>query len=163
MKKYIFHLSLLCSVVWFSACEDDYGQFLEDNRPEVPVTFPNATTYGFTPFILVPIGSGAIEFVMEIPQESGLGISQISQVAAGFSVDAGDLAPASAASSSIFYQGDPIAGNNNQATFTTTIDEINQAIGDTLVIDDELQFIFEIQLSNGETIIPTETRAFIVE
>lgn len=163
MKKYIFHLSLLCSVIWFSACEDDYGQFLEDNRPEVPVTFPNATTYGFAPFIQVPIGDGTIEFVMEIPQESGLSIDQISQVAGGFSVDAGDLDPASADSPSLFYQGDPIAGNGNQATFTTTIADINQAIGDTLAVDDELQFIFEIQLSNGETIVPTETRAFIVE
>lgn len=163
MRKYTFHLSLLCVVVWFSACEDDYGQFLEDNRPAVPVTFPNATTYGFAPFIEVPISNGTIEFVLEIPQESGLSIAQISQVAGGFSVDAGDLVPASAASTSLFYQGDPIPGNGNRATFTTTIAEVNQAINDTLAVADELQFIFEVELSNGEAIVPTETRVFIVE
>lgn len=163
MKKHIFYPLVLSALVWTSACDDDYGQFLEDNRPEVPVTFPNATTYGFSPFIEVPVGDGTIEFVMEIPQESGLAIEQISQVASGFSVDVGDLSPASADSPALFYQGDPISGSGNQATFTTTIDEINQAINDTLAVEDQLEFIFEIQLSNGETIVPTETRAFIVE
>ena len=163
MKKHIFKLFLAVSVVYLSSCEDDYGPFLEDSRPEVPVTFPNATTYGFSPFIEVPISNGAIEFVMEIPEESGLQIAQISQAAGGFSVDVGDLDPASAGSTSIFYQGTPIPGSGNQATFTTTIADINQAIGDTLVVDDEIQFIFEIQLSNQEVIVPTEVRAFITE
>lgn len=163
MKKYIFQLSVLSCLVWFVSCEDDYGRFLEDNRPEVPVTFPNATTYGFAPFIEVPVNDGTIEFVMEIPEESGLTIDQITQVAGGASVDAGDLSSASAESPSVFYVGDPITGNGNQATFSTTLEEVGQAINDTLAAEDELQFIFEIELSNGETIIPTETRVYVVE
>nr|WKN38299.1 hypothetical protein K4G66_06235 [Tunicatimonas sp. TK19036] len=162
MKKQIFQLCLAMSVVWFSSCEDDYGTFLEDNRPEVPVTFPNATTYGYAPFIEVPISNGTIEFVMEIPEESGLSITQINQVAGGPSVNVNNLDP-TADNSSVFYQNTPIPGNGNQATFTTTIADVNLAIGDSLVVDDEIQFIFEIQLSNQEVIIPTEVRAFITE
>ncbi len=163
MKKHIFQLFLFCSVVWFSACDDDYGQFLEDNRPAVPVTFPNATTYGFSPFIEVPISDGTIQFTMEVPQESGLSITQINQVAGGFNVNVGDLDASSAENPAVLYQSDPIPGSGNQATFTTSIAEMNQAISDTIAVEDELQFIFEIQLSDGQVIVPTQTRAFVVE
>ncbi|WKN45204.1 hypothetical protein [Tunicatimonas pelagia] len=165
MKKYIFQFAIVGLVVLLASCEDHYGQFLEDNRPEIPVTFPNATTYGFSPFIEVPISDGTIEFTMEIPEESGLTISQIQQVAGGFSVNVGNLEAESAENPAIFYRSTPIPGNGRQATFTTTIAEINQAISDTdtLAVEDEIEFIFEIQLSDQQVIVPTEVRAFIVE
>ena len=56
----------------FLSCESDYGPFNRDNRPDVPLLFTNATTFGFDPYIEISeSGDGQIEFVLEIPEETG--------------------------------------------------------------------------------------------
>lgn len=161
MKKNFNIILSLSLTVLFMACqeEDDFGIFLRPNLAEIPVDYPNATTFGGIPFIEVSIsGSGEIEFVMEIPQNSGRSIAQLSTVAAGTtSVNAGTLTREN-------YLDEPVLGTNNLVTFSTTLTEFADR-RPTVPIEAErnLGFMFEIVLDDGSVIIPREVEVRLTE
>lgn len=163
MQTYLFRIIAALSLIAMMSCEEDYGTFLEDSIPEYPIIFPNATTYGFNPFIEVPLSDGTIEFVLALPEDTDASISEISRVAiGGTGINAADLTEANN------YLSAPIQSSNDQATFTTTIAEYEQFASteeDEVVVEagDELGVIFLVELSNGQEIVTTQVRAKIIE
>jgi hypothetical protein len=152
-------LSFLMIFAFFS-CESDYGPFNRDNRPDVPLLFTNATTYGFDPYIEVSeSGDGQIEFVMEIPEETGRTISQISGVAAGSTA----INPGTLKSNDEDYIDAPVSGEGNTVTFRTSLAEFKvkrPAVTITIPKDGfaEIAFIFLVTLDNGDEIISQRSR-----
>jgi hypothetical protein len=159
--KHIFHIALsLFVLVGLTACEEDFGTFNRDNRPEVPLMFTNATSFGHDPFVVVS-QNDQIEFVMEIPENSGRTITEIRKVAAGSTaINIATL------NNSGDYVAEPIPGNGNRVTFTTTLAEFREKRPTTTVIVPssgfvEIAFLFEVILDNNESIVSMRARARI--
>lgn len=167
MKSTIITLLAALTIILLGSCEKNYNEFYSDNRPEIPVTFIGATTYGFNPYIIVPLNDGNISFTLTIPETSGRTIAAISRVNAGAtSINAGGVRSST-------YISEPIAGNGTAATFITTIDEFRSksAANNTLVQNFinsngtqlEIAFMFLVTLDNGQEIIPVQTRVWIIK
>lgn len=161
--KYILHNALSILMLSFLAsCEEDFGTFNRDNRPEVPLMFTNATSYGHDPFVEVSAGE-PIEFVMEIPENSGRTIREIRKVAAGnTSINVGTL------NTSGDYNATPISSEGNRIVFSTTLAEFRQKRPNVTVNVPEtgfteIAFMFEVILDNNESIVSTRARARITK
>lgn len=165
MKNIFLLLSLLVCVSLTSCDKEEFNEFNRDNRPDIPVTFPGTTTYGFNPFITHSIsGGGNIEFTMSIPENSGRTIREITKViAGGTGIQAGALSPTSTAAA---YNTAPIPGNGTTVTFTTTLEEFRArtpaATAALAVAGGEIAFMFLITLDNNEQIIPVQVRVRLV-
>ncbi len=158
MKKILLLLFAITSIL--VSCDKDYGTFNSDNRPEVPVTFPGTTTYGFNPYIEYSLSSGNnIEYTMSIPESSGRMIKELTKVSAGAtSINAGTLKTST-------YLPSPIAVNARQYKFSTSLTEYKTKLGLTSnpAVGSEIAFMFLITLDNDQTIIPVQVRARIVK
>lgn len=163
MKNYIF---LLVLALFASSCEQDFGELNSDNVAAVPLTFPNATTFGFDPYIEVSLsGDGEIRYEMEIPETSGRTISEITKVVGGASdINVGTL------NSGTSYIGDPIQVAGTSTEFLTSISEFEEKVrtnseGEVtpVEIDEELAFLFLVTLDNGDQIVSTRVRVRVVE
>jgi hypothetical protein len=161
--KYILHIALSILMLSFLAsCEEDFGTFNRDNRPEVPLMFTNATSYGHDPFVVVS-ASEPIEFVLEIPESSGRTIREIRKVAAGnTSINVGTL------NNSGDYITAPIPGEGNSVVFSTTLAEFRQKRPNVTVNvpetgHTEISFMFEVILDNNESIVSMRARARITQ
>ncbi|WP_373521781.1 hypothetical protein [Aquiflexum sp.] len=160
MKKTLnIFMTLLVSLVMVS-CESDYGMFNRDNRPEIPLSFTNTTSFGFDPYVEVTnVGTSQIVFEMEIPENSGRTIREITRVAAGATaINPGTLNTAGD------YMTAPIAGQGNKVIFTTTLEEFRaKRPGVAITIPAggfaEIAFIFLVTLDNGEEIVSMRARA----
>src|SRR5690606_2547893 len=155
MKRILILLFIIASGL--TSCDKDYGTFNSDNRPEIPVTFPDATTFGFNPYITYSLSSGKeIELKMSIPATSGRTIKEITKVAGGTSsVNAASLNAST-------YITSPIAVNSAEYVFKTTLQEFISKAKVTPVAGGEIAFMFLITLDDGTTIIPVQVRARIV-
>lgn len=159
--KYIIHIALsLFVLLGLVACEEDFGTFNRDNRPEVPLMFTNATTFGHDPFVEVSQNE-TIEFVMEIPENSGRTITEIRKVAAG-----GTAINITTLNNSGDYVEAPIPGAGNRVVFTTTLEEFREKRPSTTVTVPssgftEIAFLFEVILDNSESIVSMRARARI--
>ncbi|MFT2007285.1 hypothetical protein ACMA1I_01295 [Pontibacter sp. 13R65] len=174
MKNIIIILMLLATVT-LSSCDKEYGVFNSDNRPAVPITFPGATTYGFNPYITHSIsGGGNITFTLSIPENSGRTIREITKVVGGATaINAGTVnnAVVGGTGATAAYNTAAIPGNGTTATFTTTLEEFAAKTGEAAKTDanklikpaGELAFMFLVTLDNGETIIPVQVRARLVQ
>lgn len=163
MKKILVILGFLVTAV-LTSCDKDYNEFYSDNKPEIPVTFPGATTHGFNPYKSISLsGDGKIEFVLSIPENSGRTIKEITTVVGGATgIQAGNLRNASVAK----YISSPIPGNGSNVTFTTNFEEFasKSATNAALVkVGGELAFMFLIKLDNDQEIIPVQVRVRITE
>ena len=161
--KAIFNILISLTMIvglWSCEEEDDFGVFLRPNIPEIPVTYPNATTWGGNPFIELSLqGTGDIEFIMEIPENSGRSILELTTVAAGnTSVNTRSL------TTQDNYLDTPVPGSGNRVIFNTTLSEFS-AKRPNIDTDagDVLGFIFEITLDNNSVIIPIEVEVRLVE
>jgi hypothetical protein len=161
--KNTFHIILsIFLLTGLFSCEEDFGTFNRDNRPEVPLMFPNATTFGHDPFVVVSQNE-TIEFVLEIPANSGRTITEIRKVAAG-----GTAINIATLNNSPSYIAAPIPGNGNTAVFTTTLAEFREKRPTTTVTVPstgftEIAFLFEVILDNNESIVSMRARARITE
>ena len=160
--NYIFPLLLLTIVFW--ACESDFGQFNRDNRPDIPLLFTNTTSFGHDPFIEISQSAGdPIEFIMEIPEDSGTTIAQISKVGAGSTaINIGNL------NNDAGYFEDPIPGEGTRVVFTTTLDEFTEKRPNTTINipsggHAEIAFLFLVELANGDEIVSMRARARVFE
>ncbi|MCC9137053.1 hypothetical protein ACFSKU_20330 [Pontibacter silvestris] len=179
MKNIILLFSLLFTVALTSCEKDEYTEFYSDNRPEIPVTFPGTTTYGFNPYITHSIsGGGNIEFTLAIPENSGRTIKEITKIVAGStSINAGTVTSADVADKTgkvavvSYNNATPIPVNSTTATFTTTLEEFKSKTEEAAKTDDnklvkdggEIAFMFLITLDNDQTIIPVQVRVRLTE
>jgi len=159
--KQTFHIVLsLLMLAGLASCEEDFGTFNSDNRPEVPLMFTNTSTFGHDPFVAVSQNQ-TIEFVIEIPENSGRTITEIRKVAAGSTaINIGTL------NNSGNYLAAPIAGNGKRVVFTTTLAEFRQKRPTTTVTVPatgfvEIAFLFEVILDNNESLVSMRARARI--
>lgn len=158
MKKINYILFVLGLATVLFSCEQDFGQFNRDNRPEIPLMFTNATSFGFEPYIEISNNpTSEIVFEMEIPAESGRTIREITAVGAGGTA----ITTASLATN---YITAPIVGQGNRVTFRTTLGEFREK-RPTVAVNPpangfaEIAFMFRVTLDNGEEIISMRTRA----
>ncbi len=160
-------ISLALLVIISLACKDDleYGPLVRDNRPAVPVTFQNATTFGGNPYIEVPAASGTITFTLSIPASSGRTIKEITRVAGvGTATNAGTLNTAASVLNTA-----PIPGTGTTAVFTTTVAAIKAKFPATVTTPSadpytprELAFIFLVTLDDDSQIVTQQVRARLV-
>ena len=167
--KQILIKSLLLAVLAGAnfACKDDlvYSDLVQDRLPAVPVTFPNAATFGANPFIIVSTaGGGAIKFDLSIPANSGRTIKEITTVVGGATgINAGSLNNAA-----LKFNAAPIAGSGTTATFQTTLTAFSSKYPAVVVAGianpltpREIAFIFLVTLDNGDQIVTQQVRARI--
>lgn len=150
------------------SCKDDlvYSDLVRDNRPAVPVTFPNTTTFGANPFILVSVaGGGAIKFDLSIPTSSGRTIKEITTVAGG----ATGINPGSLNSAAARINTAPIPGKGTTATFDYTLAAFRTkypAVNVAPIADPlsprEIAFIFLVTLDDNSQIVTQQVRARII-
>ncbi len=151
------------------ACKDDlvYSELVRDNRPAVPVTFPNTQTFGGNPWIDVSVaGGGAIKFDLSIPASSGRTIKEITTVAGGATgINVGSLSSAAAK-----VNAAPIAGTGTTATFTYTLADfakkfptvnITPLVPGATGFPREIAFIFLVTLDDNTQIVTQQVRARI--
>jgi hypothetical protein len=162
MKKIYQYLMLFVLATSF-ACSDDFeNDIVRDSRPDVPVTFTGATTYGFNPYYTVSIsGSGAIGFTLAIPDDAGRKITSIKKiVAGGTSILPGNLYDATAA-----YAAN-VAVDGTSITFNTTLTEYNSKVATAAKVPAtiaagafvERAFLFLIVLDDNTEIVPVQCR-----
>ena len=157
---------MLAATIFLVSCEQDFGVLNSDNRPDIPLTFPNATTVGFDPYIEVPIsGDGTIRYELHIPSSSGRTIREITKVVGG----ASDINTA-ALNNRESYIVNPVQINDTTGEFITSIAEFEQkvrtnAAGEVtpVAVGQELAFLFLVTLDNDEEIVSMRVRARIVE
>ena len=171
MKQIIIKGLLLVSLAVTSfSCKDDleYGPLVRDNRPTIPVTFPNATTFGGNPFIDVSTAANTpITFTLSIPTSSGRTIKEITTVVGGGTgVNAGSLNTASAK-----FNTAPIPGTGTTATFTTSLAAFAAKYPAPGVVitpmtnpatPREIAFIFLVTLDDNTQIVTQQVRARIL-
>ena len=148
------------------ACKDDlvYSELVRDNRPAVPVTFPNAQTFGGNPWIEVSAaGGGAIKFDLSIPASSGRTIKEITTVAGGATgINVGSLNSAAAK-----FNTRAIPGSGTTASFTTTLTAFKTRFPavnitpSTPTLLREIAFIFLITLDDNTQIVTQQVRVRI--
>jgi hypothetical protein len=164
MKKIAFQF-LLLSVIAFAgiSCKDDYvySDLVKDNRPDVPVTYTGATTYGFDPYYEVSTAAGGnIKISISIPASSGRTIKEITRVAAG-ATSINVLTLNTVAQN---YIAAPIAGSGTTVDFTTTIKDFATKRPTVPVAPmalpafREIAFLFLITLDNGTQIVAQPVR-----
>ena len=166
MKNIVFKLFMFCLIAVMSiACEPkvDFGTFLSNNYPAVPVTFSNATTFGNDPFVTTSNTTGGnIQFVMEIPATSGRKIASIEAVHGGNTgINASSLGSPN-------YKSTPEAVNATTWTFNTTLTEFKTKVPSVSTAAPaagtqfrEIAFIFKIKLDDNTEIITTRVRVRI--
>ena len=170
MKKILINIFLLALLAGSSfSCKDDlvYSDLVQDRRPDVPVTFPGATTFGFNPYITSSLAAGgAIQFTLSIPASSGRTIKEITKVVGGAtSINVGTLNTATATTA---FNTAPIPGSGTTATFTTTIAAVKAKYPSVSIVPvalpnyTELQFLFLVTLDDGTQIVPEPVRVRVV-
>ncbi|WP_247231847.1 hypothetical protein [Telluribacter sp. SYSU D00476] len=162
MKKLINIFGLLIALITITSCEKDYGVFNSDNIAPIPVTFPNATTHGFDPFIRVSLAANdPIRFELSIPESSGRTIKEITKVAAG--ANAINIATLNTGAN---YLSAPIPGEGTKAVFTTTIAEFQtkrRTATTPVAAGQELAFIFLVTLDDNTQIVTQRVRVNVIQ
>lgn len=169
MKLTVIKSLLLVALTLVGAsCKDDleYGQLVRDNRPAIPVTFSNATSYGGTPFIEISTAANTpITYTLSIPASSGRTIREITAVVGGgTAINAGSLNNAA-----LRLNTAPIPGSGTTATFTTTLAAFRAkyptiAVAPTGLVYSprEIAFIFLVTLDDGTQIVTTQVRTRVL-
>jgi len=168
-KKNILTLILLAGVAILSSCKKDGFGPLTDTRPEVPVTVANVYEYRPQPTVLTSKATGGnIVITLQIPATTGRTIKEITKVAAATNYSA---VQGSTVGPSGLYTNTPIPGNGTSVTFSTTIDEYRAktqtgttlpAVPNSNALLGRL-FYFYLTLDNGQVLIPTPVRVWVVD
>lgn len=168
MKNIINTIIIALFVTLFSACKKEYTDLYKDNRPDIPVTYEGATTYGFNPYITQPLSKNEISFTLTIPSGSGRTIKEISKVLAGTTaVNAGGVRAGT-------YIAAPIPGNGTRAVFNTSIaafkasSAANRALverfeANATATQLQIAFMFLLKLDNDQEIIPVQAQVWLTK
>lgn len=163
MKKIYQYIILVAAALSFGACSDEFeDDLVRDNRPEVPVTFSGATTYGFNPYYTVSIsGTGAITFTLSVPAESGRSITSLKKITAGGT----GLLPGTLYDATAAYAAD-VTVSGSSVTFNTSVTEFNAKMSAANRVPAtiaagafvERAFLFRIVLDDNSEIVPVQCR-----
>ena len=170
MKNTFINILLLAVLAGGNfSCKDDliYSDLVQDKRPDIPVTFPGATTYGFNPFVTSSLAAGGnIQFTLSIPSTSGRTIKEITKIVGG--ATGINIATLNAATAATAYNTAPIAGTGTTVVFNTTLAAFKTKYPTVVTAPvalpnyTEIQFIFLITLDDGTQIVPEPVRVRIV-
>lgn len=172
MLKNINILFLTLGVLLFlGSCEqakEDFNQLNRDNKPAIPVTFPNMTSFGFNPFLEVSRAStpSAAPFSIQIsiPGNSGRTIKNV------FIRGGNTALNASSVTGTVTYYApvSPLQGlNSNQVTFNSNLQEFVTLAGQGTTVNgaipatpgfNEVAFIFRLILDDDSEIITVQVR-----
>jgi hypothetical protein len=170
MKKVLNKIvTLALLAVGFTSCSKDFtDDLVKDNKPEIPVTFEGATTYGFNPYYEVSLastGDSAITLKATIPADARLKIKEVTKVIwGGTGITPGDLTKESTPS----YLPAPIPSTDGRTvTISTNVREFNTKVtgsarittpfpsGATFI---ERAYMMILTMDDGSTIIPVQCR-----
>jgi len=161
MKFKIYKALLVVSAaIVLNGCSKQETDPLMDARPDVPVSFPNATAYRPDPTVSTSIAAGgAIEIQLSIPEQSGRTITEISKIAVFTSYSRIQGA-------SNFYVATPIPVNGTSYTYKTSLTEYYSKNPTAAVAkpNEELsnRFYFLIKLDDGSTIVTMPVRILVL-
>lgn len=164
-------LLLLCLAAGAFACDDQFeDDLVRDNRPEVPVTYPGATTFGFNPYYSASLKDTAVTSTAElaiqmaIPENSPRSIQEVSKVIVG--ATGINVAALNAASRRSFVP--PFPGNGKTASLTTPVRTFYLAAGKLTDAEVtalrapggyvERALLFLVTLDDGSQIVPMQLR-----
>jgi hypothetical protein len=163
MKKIYQYIIMFAVALTFASCSDEFdNENVRDNRPDVPVTFTGAKTYGFNPYYTVPIsGSGTIQFTLAVPEETGRKIKSLKKITAGGTA----LTPGSLYDATAAYAAN-VAVDGTSVTFSTTLAEFNgkmtaaNRVPATIAANTfvERAFMFRIVLDDDSEIVTVQCR-----
>src|SRR5215212_4632969 len=125
MKKIIF-ISLGLFLLLFSSCKKTEGfTSLTDYKAPVPVTVANVYDYLPTPTVLASKAQNKITITLQIPENSGRKIKEITKIAASTTGNWTAIYSGTTVGTgtSQLWSATPIAVNATSYTFTTTIDD----------------------------------------
>ena len=152
-----------------SGCKKDAFGPLSDNRPDVPVTVANVYDYRPAPTVKASKAENKITITLKIPEGTGRTIKEVTKIAASTTANYTAIYSATAVgtSTSQLWSATPIAVNATSYTFITTFDEYKAKTGTTTTPASNAllgrDFYFLLTLDNGQTVIPTNTRVWVVD
>ena len=142
---------------------------LTDNKPAIPVTVVNLFDYIIGPTVRASKAENKITITLQIPVNSGRTIKEVTKIAAQASASYSAIYNGIAVGTGTtqLWSNTPIAVNAATYTFTTTFHEYRTKKGITAAIPSNAMlandFYFLLTLDNGETIIPSYTRVWVVD
>lgn len=163
MKKIYQFCFLLALTLGAVSCSEEFDNpIVRDNRPDVPVTFTGATTYGFNPYYTVSVSAGGtFTLTMAIPSESGRKIKSIKKViAGGTALTTTGLYDASTAyAANINVDATTVTINTSLTEFNSKVTAANRVattIASGTIV--ERAFMFLVVLDDNSEIIPVQLR-----
>jgi hypothetical protein len=142
---------------------------LTDNKPAVPVTVANVYDYLPAPTVKASKAENKITITLQIPASTGRTIKEVTKITAQATGSYGTIFTGTAVGTSAtqLWSNTPIPVNSTSYTFTTTFDEYKtkKAVTGTIASNSLLahDFYFMLTLDNGETVIPTYVRVWVVD
>lgn len=146
-----------------TSCEKQDG-VLDDIRPEIPVTVPNATDYRPDPTVTTSLsGTGTITITIAVPE--GRTIKEITKVATSTT-----YTQIQSTGTTGFYTTAPIPVNASTYTFTTSLTEYFQKNpvvpvtnpAATANVELARRFYFMITMEDGSVIFPRPVRILVL-
>jgi hypothetical protein len=166
--RYIFYFFFLAYS--FAACKKDEGFGpLTDSRPSVPVTISNVYDYRPAPTVKASKAENKITITFEIPSSSGRTIKEVTKIAASTTANFTAIYNGTAVGTGTtqLWSNTPIPVNATSYTFNTTFDEYKAKTGVTTTPTSNAllgrDFYFLLTLDNGETVVPENTRVWVVD
>jgi hypothetical protein len=155
---------LMFAAIHISSCKKDGFGPLTDNRPDIPVTVANVFDYRPQPTVKASKTENKITIVLQIPATTGRTIKEITKSAASTNYTA---VQGTTVGPTGLYSNTPVPGSGVTVTFTTTFDEYKTKTNTTTNPSSNAllarNFYFVLTLDNGEVIIPTPVRVWIVD
>lgn len=148
------------------SCKKDGMNPLTDYRPDVPVTVANVYDYRPAPTVKASKAENKITITLQIPASSGRTIKEITKVAASTSANFTVIQSSSTVGTTGLYLAGAISASGTSVTFTTTFDEYKVKTGAATPASNALlgrDFYFLLTLDNGQTLIPQNTRVWVVD
>ena len=169
MLRSKFPLFVLPVFFVLTSCKKEGFGALTDNRPDVPVTVANVYEYRPAPTVKASKAENKIAITLEIPANSGRTIKEVTKIAASTTANFTAIYSATAVGSSTsqLWSATPITVNATSYTFTTTFDEYKTKTATTTTPASNAllgrDFYFLLTLDNGQTVIPQNTRVWVVD
>ncbi len=155
--------------ILLNACKKEGFGPLTDSRPEVPVTVANAYDYRPAPTVRASKAENQIVITLQIPANSGRTIKEVTKIAASTTANFTAINTGTTVGTAIgnLWSATPIPVNAHSYTFTTSFDEWKAKTGTTADPASDVlltrDFYFLLTLDNGQTIVPTNTRVWVVD
>ena len=164
-----FPLFVLSVFFLLESCKKEGFGPLTDNRPDVPVTVTNVYEYRPAPTVKASKAENKITITLQIPSSTGRTIKEVTKIAASTTANFTAIYSGTTVgtSTSQLWSVTPIAVNAISYTFTTTFDEYKTKTATTTTPASNAllarDFYFLLTLDNGQTVIPQNTRVWVID